>query len=438
MTKDEIIPCLRFAPSPTGELHIGSLATALIDYMAAKSMGGNVYLRIEDTDQKREVEGAADRMIHNLNKCGIEFDGVPIIQSQRKSVYQKYADELVDKGLAYYDYTESELQSECDGENTSSAVRIKLSGTNTEERIEWEDLVKGKMSLPKINRDAVIIKSNGIPPYNFAHIIDDTSMGTTHVVRGEEWIPSTAEHFQIHEALFGGPPPWQYAHIPVLCIIGEDGNKRKLSKRKDKEALVENFLDEGYPIDALIEYLLTVYNTDFELWRIANPMTSWREFNFRFEKIGSNSPLFDWDKLNSISYDIIANMPKEQINTEVKRYFDGDPGVKITPKQLEDVYELLAVDRGTERPRKDICKYSQILTEFDYVFKKVAMTDQLREYKSLFIDGVVLKDLWYEKIKAWCDEKNIKMRDYTQQIRLALTGREKTTDLFTISRLLLK
>jgi glutamyl-tRNA synthetase len=415
-------PVLRFAPSPTGELHIGSLAMALTDYMLAKSMGGKVYLRIEDTDQKRYVQGADLRLIESLKKCGIEFDGEPVYQSKRNEIYQKYAKELVKKGLAYED---------------EGAIRIKFAGTDTDERITWKDLIKGDMSIPKTDRDAVILKSDGTPPYNLAHIIDDTLMGTTHVVRGEEWIPSTAEHIQIFNTLKSigliDREIWSYSHMPVLCIIGEDGNKRKLSKRKDKEALVDNFLADGYPIDALIEYILTIYNTDFELWRTANPKTPWREFNFRFEKIGSNSPLFDRAKLDSISYAMIANMTCKEINAAVKKFF----GDKLTEKQYDAVCELLAVDRGTERPRKDIAKFADILTEFDYVFKPLKVTPQLKEYKEKFVDGVKTKEEWYEKVKAYCVESGKKMRDYTQEIRVALTGKERTTDLFTISKVLL-
>ena len=410
--KKQII--LRFAPSPTGQLHIGNIGTCLAGYMLARSMGGKFYLRIEDTDQVREVKGAAEQMIEQLKDFGFEFDGEILYQSRRGDIYKKYADELVKKGLAYHD---------------EGAIRFKAP---PKEIIQWTDLVKGDMKLPGLERDPVIMKSNGLPPYNLANTLDDHLCGVTHVTRGEDWLPSTAEHIQLERAL--GFKPRQYAHFPNICIIDvEDGNKRKLSKRKDKEALVENFLTEGYPKDALIEYLLTLYNTDYELWRTANPKKNWREFNFRFEKIGSNSPLFDWDKLNNISGNIIANMTCEQVMTEVKSHF----GSKLTDKQYADVCTLLCIDRGTDRPRKDIVKYNDILTEFDYILKPVKMTKLLEQYKTI-VAGAADKDQWFEKVKSHCEKNNLKVRDYTQSIRVALTGREKSTDLYTISRLLLR
>jgi len=410
-------PVLRFAPSPTGDLHIGSLGMALVNFMLAKSMGGKVFLRIEDTDQKREVAGSADKLIAQLKEIGIEFDGKPVYQSKRGDIYKKYADELVAKGLAYVD----------DG-----AVRLRLAGTDIPP-IKWHDLVKGDMVIPAVcDRDPVIVKSTGIPPYNFAHIVDDTLMGTTHVVRGEEWIPSTAEHFQIHMALFGGTPPWSYAHMPVISIL-DNGNKRKLSKRKDKEALVEHFLSVGYPIDAIIEYLLTLYNTDYEIWRTANPNAKWIDFNFRFEKIGSNSPLFDWEKLDSISSTLISKMKIEPLMREIKKFF----GDKLTATQYDHVKTLLNVDRDTDRPRKDITKYADVTTEFDYVFRPVKISPLLKKYAEL-LHASRDKDDWFTQCKTRATEFGFKnVREFTQAIRVELTGRERSTDLYAISRILL-
>jgi len=219
----------------------------------------------------------------------------------------------------------------------------------------------------------------------------------------------------------------------VISIM-DNGNKRKLSKRKDKEALVGHFLTQGYPVQALIEYLLTVYNTDYELWRTANPDKDWHDFNFRFEKIGSSSPLFDWDKLNSISRNIISKMSCEQINNEVKKYFSDK---QLTDKQLADIYTLLAVDRGTDRPRKDIAKYGDILTEFDYVFKPVNMTPLIEKYIPL-LRGVNNIDDWFVAVKGRAAEFGYKnVREITQALRLALTGRKRSTDLYTISKVLL-
>jgi glutamyl-tRNA synthetase len=382
--------------------------------MLAKSMGGRCFLRIEDTDQKREVEGAAEKLIAELNQFGFRFDGEPVYQSKRADIYKKYADKLIAEGKAYED---------------EGAVRFRAP-EKTE--IRWHDLVKGEMRLPSLERDPVILKSNGLPPYNFAHVIDDTLMGVTHVVRGEEWLPSTAEHIQLRAAVFGDAPAWQYAHLPVICIM-EDGNKRKLSKRKDKEALVEHFLTAGYPIEALIEYLLTIYNTDFEMWRTANPRSHWTQFHFRFEKIGSNSPLFDWGKLNNISQNYLANLGQEEIEKRAKEFL----GDRVTREQFKNVCTLLAIDRGTERPRKDIAKFGDILTEFDYLFKPVKMTPLLEKYQHL-MKSVKDRDEWFNQCKTRAAEFGFKnVRDFTQAIRVALTGRERSTDLYTISVLLL-
>ena len=415
-------PIFRMAPSPTGEVHIGTVGMALVNYMLAKSMNGKFLLRIEDTDQKREVEGAADRIIETFKTFDILPDNIENVpyQSKRTEIYQTAANQLINNGLAYME----------DG-----AIRLKC--PQNAEPIKWKDLVKGDMVLPPLQRDPVILKSNRIPPYNLAHVIDDEWMGTTHVVRGEEWLPSTAEHIQIYEALHGTrETPWQYCHLPVISII-EDGNKRKLSKRKDKEAHVDHFLSEGYPTQALIEYLLTVYNTDYEVWRTSNPEKDWREFNFRFEKIGSSSPLFDWDKLNSISKNIIAKMSCEQINKEVKDYFDKYHVGEVSEKNLKDIFTLLAVDRGTERPRKDISKYGEILTEFDYVFRPVQKTPLIEKYITL-LKSVNNVDDWFILMKAKAAEFGYKnVREFTQALRVALTGRERSTDLYTISKVLL-
>jgi len=419
----------RFAPSPTGDLHIGGLAMCLCNYMLAKSNGGKLLLRIEDTDQVRRVENADTKLIRDLEFFGIKFDNKPIYQSTRGDIYKKYADQLVNDGKAYHD----------DG-----AIRLRAPAKTT---IQWHDLVKGEMKLPGLERAPVIMKSSQLPPYNLAACVDDHLMGVTHIIRGEEWLSSTAEHIQLHEAIFGLDKTGKrthprYAHLPVICIT-EDGNKRKLSKRKDKEALTRYFIENGYPTQAIIEYLLTIYNTDFELWRIANPATPWQKFPFRFEKIGSNSPLFDWDKLNDISKNIIANMTCKQINAAIKDYFAGEDslfrqgGGYIPPVVFEKIFTLLAVDRGTDRPRKDIAKYSDILTEFDYIFKPLKMTPLLEKYAEI-VRASKDKDTWFTTVKERATEFGFKnVREFTQALRVALTGREKSTDLYTISKVML-
>jgi glutamyl-tRNA synthetase len=433
----------RIAPSPTGEMHIGTLGMALINYMLAKTTGGKFFLRIEDTDQKREVAGAAERFIETFKKFGLEIDNADNIpyQSKRGDIYKSYADKLLKSHKAYLDYGNDNDENIAGGvEGVTPSTKqpaIRLAAPKNAAPIIWTDLVKGNMQLPPLERDPVIVKSNGIPPYNLGHIVDDTLMRTTHVVRGEEWLPSTAEHMQLHEAIFGTrQTPWQYAHLPVISIM-DGGNKRKLSKRKDREALVQYFLNAGYPTDGLIEYLLTIYNTDFEIWRNANPQKHWKEFHFRFEKIGSNSPLFDWDKLRSISLDLIAKKDIETLMHEIRAYFSKRDDVKITPEQYENIKILLNIDRGTDRPRKDIAKYEDVLTEFDYLFKKVKMSPLLKKY-AVLLHSVNDKDEWFNACKTQATEFGFKnVREFTQALRVELTGRERSTDLYTISKILL-
>jgi len=462
-------PALRIAPSPTGFLHVGTIGTALCDYMFARANGGKCYIRIEDTDQKREVENAAQLTLQTFENYGISFDNPEIFyQSKRLHIYHVFAKDLVARGRAYPCFcTESDLSTmretqekqklttgyygqfaKCHGmplEQISARLEkgdpwvLRAVLYTDKERITWHDLIRGDMALPPVQNHPVIVKSNGIPPYNLACMVDDILMGTTHVVRGEEWIASAAEHLQLYEAM-GFPHP-HYAHIPVICVE-ENGNKRKLSKRKDREAIAQNFLDEGYPADAVLEYLLTINNSDFELWRIANPTTPWRDFRFRFEKMGSNSPLFDWDKLNHISQNVIANMTCEQINKAVEEYFikypnRGAGGHPLQKSDLEKIFTVLAIDRGTERPRKDIAKYSEILTEFDYLFKLVKMTPLLKKYAELIKD-VKNKDEWFALVKERATDFGFKnVREFTQAIRMELTGREKSTDLYTLSKIML-
>ena len=389
---------------------------ALVNRMIANSMGGIVFLRIEDTDQKREVKGATQRLIDGMANFGIKFDEKPYIQSQRVDIYKKHVQKLVEAGLAYHD----------DG-----AIRFKA--PQTEERITWADGAKGSMSLPPLERDPVIMKSNGIPPYNLAHVVDDFLMGTTHVVRGEEWLPSTAEHIQLYQAIEvvkafeertrdnKNSPPWQYIHMPVICIE-ENGKKRKLSKRKDKHALAQTFLDEGYPPLAIIEYLLTLYNTDFEMWRIENPCyktSPFTKFNFRFEKVGTNSPLFDLDKLNHISRNIIAKMTKDEIKAELEKFFADNKEVK---PHLLKIKNVLSIDRETEKPRKDIAKFSEIPTEYDFLFHP-APKNPVGGYSSN-----LTKEEWLHLLKI----HKINMKE----LRKTLTGRESGPDLYQLMKII--
>jgi len=489
-------PALRLAPSPTGYLHIGGLAMALACRMLADQMGGISYLRIEDTDQKREVKGATEKLVGDLSNFNIIFDEgfdgkkhigkyAPYRQSERTAIYHSFAKLLIELGRAYPCFCTSEQlektreiqtkNKENPGYHGKYIICKKLSLDQVKknldkkipwvlrfdpqskegDRIIWLDNIKGSSSLPAILNNPVIIKSNGVPPYNFAHVVDDLLMRTSHVLRGEEWLPSTAEHIQILDAFCFDEKDslaWKYAHAPVICI--EDScKKRKLSKRKDKFAMAETFIELGYPKEAVIEYLLTLYNTDFEKWRIAYPDKPISEFNFRFEKIGKNSPMFDIQKLNYISREIIAKKTNAQISKDVGVYF----GNKVSKTDLEKIKKVLSIDRETPKPRKDLEKYSDILTEYDYLFTKPKVSLSRKEqiildsYKKTY-DKNHTREQWFENIKSLCEllgyASNMKdykqspekykgnIADVTQAIRKAVTGRENTPDLYQILQIL--
>lgn len=497
---------LRIAPSPTGFLHIGSLGMSLANRMLADKMGGIFFLRIEDTDTKREIDGAAEKMIETFNRFGVRFDESdhiggkygPYTQSQRTHIYHAFAKRLVERGRAYACFCTADEIDQLRLKQTERKENPGYHGTyakcanlpldtvkkridegrewalrflpdyegselrsNPSARIVWHDPSRGEQSLPPQQNNAIIIKSNGIPPYNFAHIVDDLLMRTSHVIRGEEWWPSTAEHIQIFRALFDCDPPWQYCQPPVICT-NDNGSKRKLSKRKDKHALAENLLLDGYPREAIIDYLLSLYNTDYEMWRIENPTLPYTDFSFRFEKIGKNSPFFDHDKLNHISREVIARKKSEEINQEVKTFYEGrvDKESKIVQENLEKVYKILAIDRGTDKPRKDLVKYGDIWDEYNYLFIRpknlkptLDETAILNAYKTIY-NASDTREVWFAKVKQLCTQigyapglKEFKQNpeaynfkghigDVTQAIRRAITGRENTPDLYQIMQIL--
>ena len=494
----------RYAPSPTGFLHIGGLGMTYVNSMLAKKNNGILFLRIEDTDQKREVSGAVREQVEGLASFGIKFDEgfdggkhfgnyAPYRQSERSEIYHTFAKRLVELGSAYPCFcTDVELDNMRKTQTQNKqpigywgdfavckdltlrdvkkrlergeqwCLRFNPEKTMHGPRVEWHDLVRGKMSLPSIINHVVIVKKEGLPPYNFAHVVDDTLMRTSHILRGEEWLSSTAEHIQIARAFaltdIGG---YSYAHLPTITIMDGE-SKRKLSKRKDKEAAVAHFLEKGYPREAILEYLLTLYNTDFEMWRIANPGACVSEFNFRLEKIGSNSPLFDLAKLNDISRNIIAGKTKAQISKEVADYFATrkDKESKCIRENMNALHAILAVDRETPKPRKDLARFSDIYGEYEYLFRRVVVgsRDLSRDMRSL-IEQIVAtysasdeRDVWWNKIKELCEKHNFagNMKDFkanpsiykgnigeaTQALRRLLTGRENTPDLYVIMKIL--
>ncbi len=342
----------RYAPSPTGFQHIGGVFAALVNERIAKQSGGVFYLRIEDTDQKREVEGAIEDTIATMHNFGMDFDeGMtgensskgnygPYKQSERAEIYKTFAKDLILKGLAYPCFMTAEELNEmrekqiaskltpgCYGEfaiyrslsadeaiekikaGTEYILRLKSPGDD-KKRVEFTDLIKGETSFPENVQDVVIIKADGLPTYHFAHVIDDYLMGTTTVIRGEEWLSSLPIHVQLFEVLGFERP--EYAHIPnVMKLDGEA--KRKLSKRKDPESAVSYYREEGYPRASVVEYLLNIINSSFEEWRMENPKVDYHDFPVALDKMSKSGALFDLVKLNDVSKDVISKMPAEKV-----------------------------------------------------------------------------------------------------------------------------
>ena len=336
----------RFAPSPTGFLHIGGLFAALISERIAHQSGGKFILRIEDTDKKREVENGVDRILEGLLGFGIKIDEGfvgydeqkgnygPYKQSERAKIYQCFAKELVKKGMAYPCFcTEEEISrirevqeekkllpgywgefAKCRNlsydeikEKIESGLpyvlRLKSPGSD-ERKISFKDGIRGKIEMPENIVDVVILKSDGIPTYHFAHVVDDYLMGTTNVIRGDEWISSIPIHLQMFYMLGLKPP--KYAHIAPI-MKEDEGGKRKISKRKDPEAAVTYYDEEGYPADGVIEYLLNLANYTFEDFRKANKTAHWSEFKLEMNKMSNSGALFDLVKLNDVCKNKIAS-----------------------------------------------------------------------------------------------------------------------------------
>lgn len=500
----------RLAPSPTGYLHIGHLYSALISKRMAEQTDGIFYLRLEDTDNKRYIKGAGDIAYNMLCKFnvapdeGYRGDSIleigdygPYVQSKRLEIYHTFAKHLVAKGLAFPCFCgENESlddileRRENQLENTETieekdicrnltyeqieekikrgekfAIRLKSQG-NPNHEFEFKDEIKGTRLLHENAKDIVLVKSNGIPPYSLAHVVDDTLMGTTLIVRGEEWWSSLSAHLEIFKA-FGFKPP-KYAHTPVICKIDEQGNKRKLSKRKDPEADVRYFLECGYPIESLIDYILNLLNSNYELWRAKNPKASYKDFEFKLDKVGSNNPMLDIDKLDNISKNVIAYFSADEVyNYALKWAKDNDQEFQqVLINNKEKALKLFSIERGTDRPRKDIAKFSEIKNIYGYMFNETYKSAKLSDFdpkinektiKSLIFAYLnkynhnCSKEEWFEQIKqiaknfGFADNKEYKQNptafvgnisDACAIIRVALTGKNQTPDLYTIMQIL--
>ena len=493
----------RIAPSPTGYFHIGSLYGAIIDKLSAKSTDGVFYLRLEDTDQKREINNAGNIAYEALQYFGMtpdegymgddaeSGDYGPYVQSKRAEIYQAFAKYLVSIGRAYpcfcdkaedkaeiIERREKELEEGCHLEHDKCrdltmeeiesniakkkpfAIRL-LSLGDPNKSIKVKDEIKGEREIRENGKDIVILKSDGIPPYSLAHLVDDTLMGTTTVIRGEEWYQSLASHLELFDAF--GYPRLKYAHTPVICKL-DNGNKRKLSKRKDVEADSRVFRIMGYPKESVIEYLISLANSDFEEWRTNNPTLPYTEFPFAINKIGSNNPMFDLAKLNDISKNIIAKFTAEEVYDRVyewaKEY--NIAFAKVLENDKEYAIKVFDIERGGEKPRKDIAKWEDVPEYYNYMFKQYSelnidftqfnveyLTIQkiMDEYVETF-DFHADKETWFNNVKALATKYNfcIDNKIYKQNpalfngntatfcniLRVAITGKSNTPDLYSI------
>ncbi len=499
----------RFAPSPTGYLHIGGFFQALIDYVLAKNSNGIFYLRNEDTDKAREVDTAVELIMKTLNQYGIvpdeyEYEGKivgeygPYIQSERKEIYHAYIKRLIEIGRAYPCFcTREELnemrqkqeerkkrtgyygsyakcrklsveeQIEKIKANTPYVIRFRSNG-DFDNKIVFEDLVKGRLSLSENDIDDVIMKSdNMLPTYHFAHVVDDHLMHTTHVVRGEEWLPSVTKHIEMFKA-FGFKPP-KYIHTPL--IIKRDGDSvRKISKRKDPEASMSYYTEKGYPEEAVIEALMTIINSNYEEWHTNNPDKTFRDFTFSPKKMSSSGALFDLEKLNNISRDVISKMTKEELLERSLNWANKfDEELKeLIEKDKEYYMNIINIERCQKKPRKDYETYSDIKNYIWYMYDELFIKEDktyefngidieevrnvLKTYFDKYYDSSFDKDTWFNKMKEAAEEmgycanmKEYKLNpdnykgsiaDFSMIIRVALTTKTTTPDLYEIMKLL--
>ena len=502
----------RFAPSPTGFLHSGSLYTTLLNWRLAKQSDGIFYIRLEDTDQKREIEGSGKELLDQLKVFGIAPDEGylgdkeegqygPYIQSKRADIYDVVIKHLIEIGRAYPcfcsadDVEETRRKQErnkirpgyygrfasCRKMSPEEAIerikngesyvlRFKSMG-NESDKVTVYDEIKGKLELTENDLDIVIRKSDGLPTYHLAHVVDDHFMHTTHVIRGEEWLPSLPIHVELFNTLGFELP--KYAHVAsVMKIDEENGTRRKLSKRKDKEAAVSYFLDQGYPKGGFIEYLLTLINSNYEGWRDENPDVDKYDFKVTFEKMGVDGALFDTLKIDNICKDRLSRMNKEEISKEALKWANeyDEEFASLINRDYDYFKEIMNIEREIEKPRKDYTRYGDIkntiLFFYDDEYEKLINNSELPFNPNISNEDTitVLKtfiernrlDLneqdWFANLKeigASCgfasNNKEYKANkeaykghvgDVAQIIRIALTSKAQSPNLYNILQIL--
>ena len=487
----------RFAPSPTGFLHTGSLFASFVTSKIAHDSNGIFFLRIEDTDTKREVKGSIETVVNQLIKFDISIDEGygfggnygPYLQSERSNIYNTVIYEMVKQGLAYPCFaTQDELDKireiqtankerpgyygkyakyrdldvdkaiELINNNVPYVVRFRSNG-NFENHIDFHDEIRGDLQLSENDLDVVIRKSDGLPTYHFAHVCDDHFMRTTHVIRGEEWLPSAPIHVQMFNALGFELP--RYAHLPVI-MKNDNGNRRKLSKRLDPEASVSYFLNEGYPTKALLIYLCTIANSNYEEFRLANPEASIDDFKLTFDKFSLDGALFDLEKINNISKDIIFKMPLDELVNKIKEWAkDNDEKLLSLINQDENMFrKIMNFGKDDPQPRKDYYKYSQIYEHINYMYDdeyENLVTEDINYPNELINSSINLfvddlkenkpnKDEWFNHLKEIArtigfayNKKDLKENGFTYMfsdfmniIRISLTKRRNSFDLVDI------
>ena len=500
----------RFAPSPTGFVHIGGLYQALVARTVAEKTGGVFFLRVEDTDQKREVENGVTGIVNSLKDFDMAPDeGMisdteeignygPYKQSLRKEIYQAYAKYMLEQGKAYPCFCTTEDLEEIRNKQEAAKLRtgyygawakcrnlsveemaekikagepyiIRFKSPGREDRkIKHKDVIKGNVDFPENDQDIIIIKSDGLPTYHFAHAVDDHLMHTTHVIRSDEWLSSVPLHLQLfHELGFKAP---KYAHISPI-MKNDNGGKRKLSKRKDPEAAVSYYKEQGVPTDAVKEYLLNIANSTFENWRRANPDKKMEEFDFQLNKMSVSGALFDMVKLLDIGKTVISKMTAEDVYEkalEWAKVYDNELADLL--KDKEYALKVFGIERGNKKPRKDIAKWSDVKENISYMYdsefynnvqeypyqpaisNKEDISKILDLYIEKYYDENDDKQTWFDKIKEVAGEmgyaKEVKefkanpgmykahVGDVSTVLRVALTARTNTPDMYEIMQVL--
>ncbi len=494
---------VRFAPSPTGYLHLGSVYTSLIDRRLADQTNGVCILRIEDTDKRREVEGGVDLIINGLSDFGIKFDESinsgnygPYLQSEREDIYKVFAKDMVSRDVAYpcfaspdelddirkkqeelgvrtgyygnfakwRDASFEDIMKQLDS-GKEFVIRLRSTG-NFEEKFEFDDKIKGRCTFSENDMDLVLLKSDGLPTYHFAHPIDDTLMGVNLVIRTTEWFPSIPIHLEIFEKLQF--EQIDYAHPSPLMKM-DNGNKRKLSKRKDPEADARYFFNHGYPTVAILEYFLNIMNSNFSDWRRENPEKEYTEFELKLKKFNRAGALFDMTKLENVCKEYVARLSAQEVYDHIFRWaqkYDSEL-VKRMEENREYCIKILNIEREGDQIRKDIVKwedaYDQFSIFFDDMYEELDRAalpeniekEDVKKIIDMFLDTYDMgdsTDVWFSKIKdignelgytsdykafnANPEEFKGKVGDVAMVLRIALTKKSKTPDLHQVMRVL--